>query len=58
MRQVKHVLEPGAQLLIMRGVYPLTELEEIKPPFHLVKVHPLKIPFLDAERHVIEMGFE
>jgi 16S rRNA (guanine527-N7)-methyltransferase len=56
--QIQAVLAPNAQILAMKGVYPQTELEQIKTPFKLIQTHPLKVPYLNAERHVIEVVFE
>jgi 16S rRNA (guanine527-N7)-methyltransferase len=51
-------LKPNAQILSMTGVYPTLELAYINKPFKLVKVHPLKIPYIDAQRHVIEVKLD
>jgi 16S rRNA (guanine527-N7)-methyltransferase len=58
LNQIRPVLAPNAQVLAMKGVYPQTELEQIKSPFKLVKAHPLTVPYLNAERHVVEVAFE
>jgi hypothetical protein len=42
----------------MKGVYPLTELQEIKVPFKLIETTPLKVPKLDAERHVVDFRYQ
>lgn len=57
LEQIRPVLASSAQVLAMKGVYPQTEIEQIKAPFELVKVHPLKVPFLNAERHVVEVEY-
>ncbi len=54
----KHLVKPGGQILAMKGVYPLTELQEINAPFKVVNTHPLKVPKLDAERHVVDLTYE
>lgn len=54
----QHLVKPGGQILAMKGVYPLTELQELNPHFKVIDVHPLKIPELSAERHVVELSYE
>lgn len=54
----KHLVRPGGQILAMKGVYPLTELQEVSSPFKVVNTHPLKVPKLDAERHVVDLVYE
>jgi 16S rRNA (guanine527-N7)-methyltransferase len=54
----QHLVKPGGQFLAMKGVYPLTELQEVTAPFKLIEVYPLKIPKLDAERHVVCLSYE
>ncbi len=54
----EHLVKPNGQILAMKGVYPLTELQDLKANFKLVEVHPLKIPALSAERHVVELSYQ
>jgi 16S rRNA (guanine527-N7)-methyltransferase len=54
----EHLIKPGGQILAMKGVYPLTELQEVNKPFRVVDVHPLKVPQLNAERHVVDLIYE
>ncbi|MDX2164147.1 MAG: 16S rRNA (guanine(527)-N(7))-methyltransferase RsmG [Gammaproteobacteria bacterium] len=54
----KHLVRAGGQILAMKGVYPLTELQEVNAPFKVVNTHPLKVPKLDAERHVVDLTYE
>jgi len=54
----KHLVRAGGQILAMKGVYPLTELQEVGAPFKVVNTHPLKVPKLDAERHVVDLTYE
>ena len=58
LNQIQHVIKPQARILAMKGIYPQTEIEHIKPPFSLINVYPLKIPSLDSDRHAVEVGFE
>jgi 16S rRNA (guanine527-N7)-methyltransferase len=58
LQQSQHLVKPGGQLLAMKGVYPLTELQEITPPFKITATHQLFVPNLQAERHVVDVHFE
>lgn len=58
MTQSQHLVKPNGQMLAMKGVYPLTELQEIAAPFKLIEVYPLKVPKLDAERHLVEISYQ
>ncbi len=44
---------PQGQLLLMKGAYPITELEDQPPGFTLREAIRLQIPGLDAERHLL-----
>ena len=48
-------LAQGGQLLAMKGRYPSQELEITINQFRLIEVHHLDVPFLDSERHLVEM---
>jgi 16S rRNA (guanine527-N7)-methyltransferase len=54
----RHLVKSGGQFLAMKGVYPLTELQDVKLPFKMLEVYPLKIPGLNAERHVVDLSYE
>ena len=54
----RHLVKPCGQVLAMKGVYPLTELQDVKAPFKMLDVYPLKIPRLNAERHVVDLSYE
>jgi 16S rRNA (guanine527-N7)-methyltransferase len=54
----KKLIKPGGQILAMKGVYPFTELQALPTDFKVVDIHPLKIPNLSAERHVVEMVYQ
>jgi len=58
MTQSRHLVKPGGQLLAMKGVYPLTELQEVAAPFKVIEIYPLKVPQLDAERHLVELIYQ
>ncbi len=48
-----HLLKPGGQLLAMKGVYPDAEIAELPPQWTLAHAHALRVPGLDAERHLL-----
>ncbi len=56
--QSQHLVKPHGQMLAMKGVYPLTELQEVAVPFKLIEVYPLKVPQLNAERHLVELSYQ
>lgn len=48
-----HLLKADGQLLAMKGVYPDAEIAALPPGWTLAQSHPLRVPGLDAERHLI-----
>ena len=44
---------PQGQLLLMKGAYPITELEALPTSYTLSEAIRLQVPGLDAERHVL-----
>lgn len=51
-----HLLAPGGTWLAMKGKPADDELPGIPPPFELRERHALRVPGLDAERHVLVLG--
>jgi 16S rRNA (guanine527-N7)-methyltransferase len=53
--------DTGVRLIAMKGRYPHTELEKLESKhsakFATVRVEPLAVPFLDAERHAVTIEF-
>ena len=49
----RHLLGPGGRFLAMKGVYPRDELASLPDDVRVVGTHPLTVPGLDAERHLI-----
>ena len=47
--------KPGGRLLAMKGVYPMTEIECLADKTIIDEVIALKVPGLDAERHLVRM---
>jgi 16S rRNA (guanine527-N7)-methyltransferase len=48
-----HLLAPAGRLLAMKGVVPADEIAALPPGWRLDAVHPLSVPGLDAERHLV-----
>lgn len=49
------LLEPSGRLLVMKGRCPSDELAALDPAFGQVLVHRLAVPFVEGERHLIEI---
>lgn len=47
------LLRPGGRFLAMKGVYPEAEIARLPASVRVTEVHPLKVPGLDAERHLL-----
>jgi 16S rRNA (guanine527-N7)-methyltransferase len=54
-RYASHLCNDGGRLLAMKGVYPMTEIECLEDTGVVADVMVLKVPGLDAERHVVSM---
>jgi 16S rRNA (guanine527-N7)-methyltransferase len=52
-KQTAHLLADGGQYLIMKGAYPVAEVEAMPAGYHLKAIHQLQVPKLDAERHLL-----
>ncbi len=48
-----HLPGPGGRLLAMKGVVPHDEIAALPPGWRLDRVHPLAVPGLDGERHLV-----
>jgi 16S rRNA (guanine527-N7)-methyltransferase len=49
----RHLLQPGGVLAAMKGVFPGTELALVPAGFDCREVHRLRVPMLEAERHLV-----
>jgi len=47
------LLAPGGVLAAMKGLYPFEELERVPAGYRVKEVKALKVPGLDAERHLV-----
>lgn len=54
-RHASRLCRPGGWMLAMKGVYPMTEMECLAAIGVTAEVIALKVPGLDAERHVVVM---
>jgi 16S rRNA (guanine527-N7)-methyltransferase len=48
-----HLLRPGGVLLAMKGVVPSDEIAALPPGWEVREMHPMRVPGLDAERHLV-----
>lgn len=48
-----HLLKPGGRLLAMKGRVPVEEIAALPAGYVHVATHPLTVPGLDAERHLV-----
>jgi len=48
-----HLSEPDGEWLAMKGVHPHDEIAQLPPQCKLDRVHTLRVPGLDAERHLV-----
>ncbi len=51
-----HLLAPGGSIVTMKGLYPHEELASLKTPWSVRDVIPLRVPGLDAARHLVLAG--
>ncbi len=52
----RHLLAPGGRFLAMKGQYPEAELAALDAGVELLASHPLVIPGLAEERHLLELA--
>lgn len=51
----RHLVAAGGVMLAMKGTYPEEELAELPSDIELAATHRLRVPGMDAERHLIEL---
>ena len=51
--QAKHLVAPGGRLMAMKGVYPFEEIARMPSSHRVAAVIELRVPRLDASRHVV-----
>ena len=52
-QQAHHLVAPGGVMLAMKGVYPFEEITRVPATHRVAKVLELKVPRLDAKRHLV-----
>ena len=50
-----HLLGDDGRLLAMKGVVPEDEIAALPPGWGVAAIHPLRVPGLSAERHLLEI---
>lgn len=50
-----HLCAGGGRLLAMKGRYPEEELQHVPGGWKVAAVHPLTVPGLDEQRHLVEL---
>jgi 16S rRNA (guanine527-N7)-methyltransferase len=48
-----HLLAGGGQFIALKGVAASDEQQRVPSPWHITELRPLKVPKLDAERHLV-----
>jgi 16S rRNA (guanine527-N7)-methyltransferase len=51
--QAGHLAAPGGRMLAMKGVHPFDEIARVPPTHRVAQVIELKVPNLDARRHLV-----
>ena len=51
--QAAHLLAPGGRMLAMKGVHPFDEIARVPSTHRVAQVVELKVPSLDARRHLV-----
>jgi 16S rRNA (guanine527-N7)-methyltransferase len=51
--QAGHLVAPGGKMLAMKGVHPFEEIAKVPDTHRVENVFELRIPSLDAERHLV-----
>jgi len=47
------LLDEGGRFIALKGVAPPEERERLPAPWHITELRPIKVPGLDAERHLV-----
>jgi 16S rRNA (guanine527-N7)-methyltransferase len=51
--QAQHLVAPGGRMLAMKGLYPYEEIARIPASHQVSGVEELRVPHLDAKRHLV-----
>ena len=52
-QQAQHLVAPGGKLMAMKGVYPFEEIARVPASHRVAQVIELRVPRLEASRHVV-----
>ena len=55
-RMAGHLLAAGGSMVTMKGLYPHEELASLQQPWQVREVVPLRVPGLEAARHLVLAG--
>jgi len=53
--KAQRLLAKNGQILVMKGKYPASELEELGALNLSTEVYPVQVPYLDEERHLVQL---
>lgn len=51
----RHLVTDSGKFLAMKGLYPKAEIDDLPAGFQVCAVHPVKVPGVAAERHILEI---
>lgn len=51
----RHLISPGGRILAMKGAHPVEELAAVNQECSAIVVHPVVVPGLGEQRHVVEL---
>ena len=54
--KTSHLLKKNGRFYAMKGQYPHQELREMPKHYNVVASHPLQVPSVNGERHLIEIA--
>ncbi len=52
----QHLLTPESEIIAMKGQYPHRELEEIAEQRLAIDIHPVAVPGISVERHIVRIS--
>ena len=55
-KQTSHLLAMDGVFLAMKGINPVTEIEELSSKYAVKESHVIKVPGLEEARHLLEIG--
>ncbi|HHH45558.1 MAG TPA: 16S rRNA (guanine(527)-N(7))-methyltransferase RsmG [Thiotrichales bacterium] len=57
-RQAAHLLAPGGRMIFMKGRSPQVELQQLPIQPEAVRIQRVRVPGLDAERHIVTIDMQ